>query len=265
MSYSYATNNPRTNPHRPNPVGYGCRDRGIGKETGKIQTDKTGFNAGAANGENTIIVKTQYFASPQGLHKVSTKSPQNKQMEKYKNKYRIPSTRLQNWDYGWNGAYFITICTHNREHYFGEIVNKKMELSEIGIAAEKYWYEIPQHFPFVKLGAFVVMPNHIHGIIIIDKNDDNDITDTDTTVETQNFASLSSPPKNKFGPQSKNLASIIRGYKIGVTKFAKQINPQWKWQSRYYDHIIRNDKSYKNISEYIVNNPVNWRDDKFYI
>ena len=186
-------------------------------------------------------------------------------MEKYKNKYRISSTRLQNWDYGWNGAYFITICTHNREHYFGEIVNKKMELSEIGIAAEKYWYEIPQHFPFVKLGAFVVMPNHIHGIIIIDKNDDNDITDTDTTVETQNFASLSSPPKNKFGPQSKNLASIIRGYKIGVTKFAKQINPQWKWQSRYYDHIIRNDKSYKKISEYIVNNPVNWRDDKFYI
>jgi len=173
-------------------------------------------------------------------------------MEKYKNKYRIPSTRLQNWDYGWNGAYFITICTHNREHYFGEIVNKKMKLSEIGIAAEKYWHEIPQHFPFVKLGAFVVMPNHIHGIIIIDKNDDNDIT------------ASSQSPKNKFGPQSKNLASIIRGYKIGVTKFAKQINPQWEWQSRYYDHIIRNDKSYKKISEYIINNPVNWRDDKFH-
>ena len=190
-------------------------------------------------------------------------------MEKYKNKYRIPSARLQKWDYGWNGAYFITICTHNREHYFGEIVNGKMELSKIGIAAGKYWHEIPQHFAFVKLGVFIVMPNHIHGIIIIDKNDDNDIVTTVATVETQNFASQQqqqqpTTSKNKFGPQSKNLASIIRGYKIGVTKFAKQINPQWKWQSRFYDHIIRNDKSYNKISEYIVNNPVNWQDDKFY-
>ena len=189
--------------------------------------------------------------------------------EKYKNKYRIPSARLQNWDYGWNGAYFITICTHNREHYFGKIINNKMELSEIGILAEKYWYEIPQHFPFVKLGEFVVMPNHIHGIIIIDKTNNGETT----VVETQNFASLQQrqqrqqyqPPlsKNKFGPQSQNLASIIRGYKIGVTKNAKKINPMWKWQSRYYDHIIRNEKSFQNISNYIINNPLNWNGDKF--
>jgi REP element-mobilizing transposase RayT len=190
--------------------------------------------------------------------------------EKYKNKYRIPSARLQNWDYGWNGAYFITICTHNREQYFGKIINKKMALSEIGILAEKYWYEIPQHFPFVKLGEFVVMPNHIHGIIIIDKT--NNYTNMNATiVETQNFASLQPPQqqyqpplsKNKFGPQSKNLASIIRGYKIGVTKHAKKINPMWKWQSRYYDHIIRNEKSFNTITEYIINNPIKWVDDKF--
>ena len=89
--------------------------------------------------------------------------------KKYRNKYRIKSIRLPNWDYGWNGSYFITICTQNRKHFFGEIVNSKMQLSEIGMFAEKYWYVIPQHFPFVKLGAFVVMPNHIHGIIIIKK------------------------------------------------------------------------------------------------
>jgi REP element-mobilizing transposase RayT len=190
-------------------------------------------------------------------------------MKKYKNKYRIETTRLKNWNYGWNGAYFITICTQNRIHYFGEIENREMQLSKIGKMAEKYWYEIPQHFPFVKLGEFVVMPNHIHGIIIIDKTNNGETT----VVETQNFASLQQrqqrqqyqPPlsKNKFGPQSQNLASIIRGYKIGVTKNAKKINPMWKWQSRYYDHIIRNEKSFQNISNYIINNPLNWNGDKF--
>ena len=87
------------------------------------------------------------------------------------------------------------------------------------------------------------MPDHIHGIIIIDKpiDRDGDLTnnDFDSMIETQNFASPPKP-KNKFGPQSKNLASIIRGYKTGVTKNAKSINPEWKWQPKYHDHIIRN-------------------------
>lgn len=214
---------------------------------------------------------------------------------KYQNKYRIPSARLQNWDYGWNASYFVTICTQNRIHYFGEIVGGAMQLSEIGQMAEKFWYEIPQHFPFVKLDAFVVMPNHIHGIITIAKTDsDREIVhgggngdgdgDTDT-VETQNFASLpptipptdpssihpptvlsetTPQPKNKFGPQSKNLASIIRGYKIGVTKNAIKIHGDWAWQPRFHDHIIRDEKSYNRIKQYIINNPENWNNDKFY-
>lgn len=90
--------------------------------------------------------------------------------EKYQNKYRIKSTRLQNWDYGGNGLYYVTICTHDRIHFFGEILNGEMQLSQIGEMAHKYWHEIPSHFPFVKLDAFVVMPDHIHGIIIIDKS-----------------------------------------------------------------------------------------------
>lgn len=92
-------------------------------------------------------------------------------MTKYKNKYRIESTRLQNWNYAWNAVYFVTICTKNREHYFGEIENEDMVLSDIGKISDRYWHEIPQHFSFVKLDVFVVIPNHIHGIIIIDKND----------------------------------------------------------------------------------------------
>ena len=90
-------------------------------------------------------------------------------MGKYQNKYRIPSVRLAGWDYANNAAYFITICTKNRIHFFGCIKNHKMVLSEMGKTAEAYWYEILNQFPFVKLELFVVMPNQIHGIIVINK------------------------------------------------------------------------------------------------
>lgn len=177
-------------------------------------------------------------------------------VEKYQNKYRIESTRLQNWDYGSNGAYFVTICTHKMAHFFGEIVNGKMELNEIGEQANTCFIEIPNHFPYVELGNYIVMPNHVHTIIIIKK--------TEQLVETQDLASLQlsvptkSIPKNKFGPQSKNLASIIRGYKIGVTKYAKKINPEFAWEPRYYDWIIRNKKSFNRIQDYIIRNPETW-------
>ncbi|MFO7874714.1 MAG: transposase [Bacteroidales bacterium] len=186
-------------------------------------------------------------------------------MDKFRNKYRILSARLQNWDYGWNAAYFVTICTVNRECHFGNIKNGEMNLMEIGKKADEYWLEIPEHFPFVKLDVHVVMPNHVHGIIIINKTDDGRVR---RTVETQNFASLQMPstpespqPGNKFGPQSQNLASIIRGYKTGVTKYARINNIHFAWQSRFYDHIIRNDAEYQRIKKYIINNPKKWNDD----
>ena len=191
-------------------------------------------------------------------------------MTLFKNKYRIESIRLQNWDYGWNGKYFITIVTLWRKCYFGKIVNDEMELSEIGIIAQKCWLEIPIHFPFVNLDKFVVMPNHVHGIIIIDKKnngkrniDGND--DNDGNVETQNFASppksQSNQQKNHFGPQSQNLASVVRGYKIGVMKSVNNVN--FGWQPRFHDHIIRNETEYNRIQNYIINNPAFWNNDKF--
>jgi putative transposase len=116
-------------------------------------------------------------------------------MDKFKNKYRIPSARLQSWDYGANGAYFITICTQRREHFFGEIMNvpivgtsvitslqtkQTMRLNELGQWAEKLWMEIPNHFPFIELGNFVVMPNHTHGILIIHRTNSGDATNPKT-------------------------------------------------------------------------------------
>ena len=106
-------------------------------------------------------------------------------MKKFNNKYRIPSARLQNWDYGNNGAYFITICTKNRICFFGEGLHEKIET---GIIAEKIWFEIPKHFPFVELDRFVVMPNHIHGIIIINKTKSD--FHSGIHVETRLIASL---------------------------------------------------------------------------
>lgn len=203
--------------------------------------------------------------------------------EKFRDKYRIPSTRLQEWDYSSNGSYFITICTLHHEHYFGEVNNGKMKLTLLGHSAYHCWNEIPNHFPFVILGNFVVMPNHVHGIVIINKPNFN--MTVSVFVETQNIASLpaSTPrpasmpqpalippyqlpslsPKNKFGPQSQNLASIIRGFKTGVTKFARSNNIEFQWQSRYYDHIIRDRRSFHTISDYITNNPAKWNEDKF--
>ena len=112
--------------------------------------------------------------------------------DKFQDKYRIPSARLPNWDYGWNAMYFVTICTVHRECYFGNITDGKMGLSEIGEIAHRYWHEIPNHFPFVELGEFVIMPNHVHGIIIIDKPerelaDDMNKTMGNAIVETPNL------------------------------------------------------------------------------
>lgn len=188
--------------------------------------------------------------------------------EKYQNKYRIPSARLQHWDYRWAGAYFITICTKDRLHYFGEIENGKMILNEIGKMVQNEWRETPKIRPDMNLdlGEFVVMPNHFHGILIIGENEYNGnggygrdamhcvSTPTPTPTETT----------NQFGPQRKNVASVIRGFKSSVTKNARVIIPDFAWQSRFYDHIIRDDKSFKTISNYIINNPENWDNDKFY-
>ena len=177
--------------------------------------------------------------------------------DKYQNKYRNETSRLKSWNYGWNGAYFVTICSKNRERFFGEVIDNKMHYSKIGDFADYCWNEIPNHFPFVKLGEYVVMPNHIHGIVIIEKKDDLRFS----KVETQNFASLhESKPKET----SQNLGSIIRGFKIGVTKQARKIRLDFQWQARYYDHIIRNQESFKNISEYIKVNPENWKEDRFF-
>ncbi len=183
-------------------------------------------------------------------------------MTLYKNKYRIESTRLQKWDYGWNGKYFITIVTKNRIHYFGEIdKNKIMHLSESGKIAEKFWYEIPNHFPFAILDEFIVMPNHIHGIVFIEKKRNE--TNLIDGLDKANII-LTPGQKRYRNPGKNNISSIFGSYKSVVSNNAHKTNPEFDWQSRFYDHIIRDDAELNRIRHYIRNNPKNWSDDKFF-
>jgi putative transposase len=148
-------------------------------------------------------------------------------MDKYKNKYRNASARAQWWDYGWNGAYFITICTANRECLFGEIVDGEMKLSHAGVIAYILWTEIPYHTSFVELGDFVVMPNHIHGILILDKPVGT--LHATSPQQRQRQERTSQSPKNeqmsKISPKSNSISTIIRSYKSAVTKHAHWFNP----------------------------------------
>lgn len=208
---------------------------------------------------------------------------------KFQDKYRITSTRLQYWDYSWNAQYFITICTKNREHYFGEIKGEKMILSNIGILADVFWHEIKNHTKGVDLDVFVVMPNHIHGILAINnpvrKSDFignnleirhalslNQIQSPQPSfpshsenLQNQSSDSNKTPCQKRFQNQGKNtLSSIVGSYKSAVTKHAHRLGHEFEWQSRFHEHIIRDASSFHRIRNYIETNVLNWDSDKFY-
>jgi hypothetical protein len=185
-------------------------------------------------------------------------------MDKYRNKYRSETVRLINWDYGSEGMYFITICTKNREHYFGEIIHGEMHLNDLGQVVRQEWEKTPQIRPDMnlELGEFIVMPNHFHAILIIGKNEFNSpkmingddpqyrgrdvmhdvpttmtaitgmdvMHDVPTTTATNGMDAMHGVPVNAFGPQSKNLASVMRGFKSSVTTFARKNKMVFEWQ-----------------------------------
>jgi hypothetical protein len=214
--------------------------------------------------------------------------------DKFQNKYRIPSARNPNWDYRNQAIYFVTICTHKRLFYFGNIENGKMILSETGRIASKNWLDIPNHFPFIELINFVVMPNHIHGLLEIhDINGDIRVDtsqsvhtspslDTSHGVETlQSLETLHATSLPRFGqnpiipvPPGKNesmadispkrgsLASVMRSYKSAVTKSAHECIFEFAWQPRFHDHIVTGPDEFRRIHDYISYNPDNWKGDK---
>jgi len=177
--------------------------------------------------------------------------------------------RLPGWDYRCAATYFVTICTSDRQPFFGDIHNGSMCLSKIGTLAQSEWLKTAtiRTDMNVRLGAFVILPNHIHGIIAIGHNKFNTVNGVISCRATMHCGPtepMKTPP-SQFGPQSKNLASIIRGYKSAVTKQAHQIDPHFAWQSRYHDHIIRNPDSRHMVEMYIRNNINQWVQDRLYI
>ncbi|SMP29840.1 REP element-mobilizing transposase RayT [Algoriphagus winogradskyi] len=180
------------------------------------------------------------------------------------------SVRLKGYDYSKAGLYFITICCYRRECFFGEILKRGkrqiMSLSKSGWVVQEGWFEIPLHYPEVVLHEFVVMPNHIHGIIeIVDSVGANKHSPNYHEGARANIDSPLQLPNTEFKSPSKTIGSIVRGYKIGVTKWHRANTDIYNvWQRSYHDHVIRNERSHANISNYILNNPSNWDDDMFY-
>ena len=149
-----------------------------------------------------------------------------------------------------------------------------MVLSHAGVLADVFWHEIKNHAHNVELGEFVVMPNHIHGVLIL--NGMNDAHNDDVVVETRHALYLPQPQRQpgtdtktigqqRFQNQGKNtISSIVGAYKSAVTKHANRLGYEFAWQTRFHDHIIRDAQSFENISNYILNNPLLWDKDKFY-
>ncbi len=181
-------------------------------------------------------------------------------MSFFKNKFRIESTRLQGWDYSRVGLYFVTICTREHAYFFGEIVNSEMQLSPIGEIVAEEWQKTPLVRPNVELDTWIIMPNHLHAIVVITHQ--MPISKPDG-VETfrRNVSTNSNAPTARLRPNT--LGSIIGQYKSVCTKriWAAGFR-NFGWQPRFYDHIIRNEKSLQKIREYVINNPLRWEEDR---
>jgi REP element-mobilizing transposase RayT len=176
-------------------------------------------------------------------------------MTLFQGKYRIESIRLKGWDYTSPGEYFVTICTKGMVEWFGRVNGNVMQMNDIGDVARRCWIEIPQHHTDIALDEFIVMPNHVHGIIVINEHHGENRRDVAGNVSTGTTPSIS--------PKSGSLSAIIRSYKSAVTNWcAKHGYDDFTWQPRFYDHIIRNDKSLNTIREYIRNNPAHWESDR---
>lgn len=161
---------------------------------------------------------------------------------------RRKNIRLPRYNYGKCGFYFVTICTKDKRCYLGDVRDNKINLSEIGKIVQLCWQKIPEHFSSIGLGKFIVMPNHIHGIIEI------------TNVGNADLRSLQiSTDRTKM-----LLFKTIHGFKSSVTRLVNKkynLKTSFAWQKSYYDHIIRNEKSLYNISSYIMNNHLKWQND----
>lgn len=194
---------------------------------------------------------------------------------RFKGKYRVESIRLPNKDYAANGWYLIAICTQNRAYFFGYVVAGEMQLSAVGKIAQQFWAEIPNHFAHTYIDAYVIMPNHVHGIVVIDRPHQDDHhppnverlhcnVSTQRDITQNRSSDVMRRMMSEISPKTGSLGAIARSYKSVVTRWCHQNGfDKFAWQPRrFYEHIIRADGSLNRIRQYIVNNPAQWTKDK---
>ena len=170
-------------------------------------------------------------------------------------KHHRRSIRLKGYDYSLAGTYFVTICVKERKCVFGDVQNSNVVLSPIGEIVYQCWNEIPNNFNSVKLYVFIVMPNHLHGIVVM-TNDCWGVQLNAPTRNASNFYGL-------ISPKQKTLSVIIRTFKAAVTTLCRKNNYHFfELQRNYYEHIVRNEDELNRIREYIINNPLQWQFDK---
>jgi putative transposase len=182
-------------------------------------------------------------------------------------KHHRRSIRLKGYDYTTAGAYFITICTHHRECLFGEIVDGVMQLNRFGQIVRSYWVKLPQYHAHLQLDIFVVMPNHVHGILVLTASNVGAGFGVKSTTLTDELLAKPAPTEEWEPTDRHGIPEIIRGFK---TFSARRINQIRKiqglpvWQRNYYEHIIRDEKSLQLIQQYIDNNPSSWQQDQLH-
>ena len=194
-------------------------------------------------------------------------------MTKFRDRYRVESARLPGWDYRTAGWYFVTICTRDRFPFFGQVADGDMILSPMGEIVAEEWQRTPEVRPNVALDEWIIMPNHLHGIIVI-------VDTADPVVETPGPVETSRPvetphrgvstnrgadAKTKPGLTAGSLGAIVGQIKSVCTKRIWAAGyADFAWQSRFHDHIIRDEGSLQRIRQYIVNNPRTWTEDRYY-
>lgn len=163
------------------------------------------------------------------------------------------SIRLKGYDYSQNGAYFITLCSHNRKCLFGEIINDVMRLNKFGILVRDEWIQSSQIRAEIIIGEYIIMPNHLHSIVMISSRNKLDHSD-----RSLGYA----------GPKSQSISSLVAGFKSSATKKINEVRNMPSspvWQRNYHEHIIRNQESLNQIREYIIHNPQTWKADTLFI
>jgi len=171
-------------------------------------------------------------------------------------------TRLASYDYSLPGAYFVTICTHDKKHLFGTVDGEEMKPNCLGDIVAQAWADLPNHFSHAKLDEFVVMPNHVHGILFIEGTEKVGVTDK---ADATDKASLVPTNRGRFGhPGRGSLSTIIGAFKSRATREIRAVRPDIisVWQSRFIEHVIRDDEDLYNHRRYVRENPMRWHLDK---